>query len=163
MSKSKSPSVAYLSKILPGATHKFEKILLLKQLEQLNIDFYLEHFDKKITITIPTLQNTPLVFSGPQLTSKSDNCFFTMVFIPTFRSSDGVIHESGVKETVKVTLEISDPASSHFFTSIIHETSFERVLAVAIDSYEKSAGIKLQPKTKKRAVRNKQTEKENNE
>ena len=86
-----------------------------------------------------------------------------MVFIPTYRSNDGVIHASGIQETVKVSLEISDPASSHFFTCIIHEKSIEKTLTAAIDSYEKYRGIKLQPKIKKHVTHNNQSEKENNE
>ena len=163
MSRNKSPSVDYLNKMLPGTAYKMEKILLLKQLQKLNIDFCVKHFDNKITISIPTIQNIPLVFAGPELTTDSNNCFFTMVFIPTYRSNDGVIHASGIQETVKVTLEISDPASSHFFTCIIHEKSLEKALTAAIDSYEKYRGIKLQPKIKKHVQRNKQSEKENNE
>jgi len=163
MSRSKQPSISYLNKMLPGTAYKMEKILLLKQLQQLNIDFCVKHFDNKITISIPTIQNIPLVLTGPELTKDSNNCFFTMVFIPTYRSNDGVIHPSGVQETVKVTLEISDPISSHFFTSIIHEKSLEKTLTVAIDSYEKYRGIKLQPKIKKRVAHNKQSEKDKNE
>jgi hypothetical protein len=163
MSRSKQPSISYLNKMLPGTAYKMEKILLLKQLQQLNIDFCVKHFDNKITISIPTIQNIPLVFAGPELTPASNNCFFTMVFTPTYRSNDGVIHASGIQETVKVTLEISDLASSHFFTCIIHEKSLEKTLAVAIDSYNKYRGIKLQPKIKKRIAHNKQSEKEDNE
>jgi hypothetical protein len=149
--------------MLPGTAHKMEKILLLKQLQKLNINFSVKHFDNKITISIPTIQNIPLIFVGPKLTTNSTNCFFTMVFIPTYRSNDGVVHASSIQETVKVTLEISDPASSQFFTCIIHEKSLEKTLTVAIDSYENYRGIKLEPQAKKRVAHNKQSEKDNNE
>ena len=51
MSRRKSPSVDYLNKMLPGTAYKMEKILLLKQLQKLNIDFCVKHFDNKITIS----------------------------------------------------------------------------------------------------------------
>jgi hypothetical protein len=163
MSRSKSPLASHLYNMLPGTAHKMEKILLLKQLQKLNINFSVKHFDNKITISIPTIQNIPLIFVGPKLTTNSTNCFFTMVFIPTYRSNDGVVHASSIQETVKVTLEISDPASSQFFTCIIHEKSLEKTLTVAIDSYENYRGIKLEPQAKKRVAHNKQSEKDNNE
>jgi hypothetical protein len=167
MSPINAPSPDQLNEWLEDVKRKFEEILLKRELRQTGYEFRIVRVNNRIVIQFPTYQKCMILLNGPEMSPESTQYFYTVVKVPTFKGRDGRVLQGGLRETVKVTVEIFDEVTTNCFTNLLHEKSIERVLAAAIDSYENYRGIKLQPVLKKRAKRkknnNQQDETEPNE
>jgi hypothetical protein len=153
MAQFNSPSPEQMNEWLPDLKQKFEEILLKRELRQTGYEFRIVQINNRLVVQIPTEQKCMILLNGPEMSPNGTQYFYTVVKVPNFKGRDGRVLQGGLRETIKVTVEIFDEVTTNCFTNLLHEKSIERILAAAIDSYENYRGIRLQPVLKKRTKR----------